>query len=202
MSEAPTNPRYDSDSALIVVDVQNDFAHPDGSLYVPEGDETIAAINREIAAARDAGAPVIYTQDWHPPSTPHFEKDGGVWPTHCVQDTWGAELHDGLQVLDDAPVVRKGTGGEDGYSAFSVRDPQSGAEAPTELQDLLNRAGVDRVAVVGLAQDVCVKETVLDAHRLGFAAEVVTDATRPVEMAPGDGERALEAMVSAGAALR
>lgn len=202
MNQAASDRSYDARTALIVVDVQNDFARPDGNLYVPGADETIPAINREIAAAHSAGARVVYTQDWHPPSTPHFEKDGGVWPTHCVQDSWGAELHEGLQVLDDAPVVRKGTDGEDGYSAFSVRDPQSGAEAPTELESLLKRGEVERVTVVGLAQDVCVKETVLDAQRLGFGATLVTDATRPVEMDEGDGQRSLKAMADAGASLR
>lgn len=167
MSDTPTHNRpYDTATALIVVDVQNDFTHPDGSLYVPGGDDAIAAVNREIAAAREGRALVVYTQDWHPPTTPHFSKDGGVWPTHCVRDTWGAQLHDALEVVPDAPTVRKGTAGEDGYSAFSVRDPESGAEAPTELEGLLRERGIERVVVVGLAEDVCVKETVLDSERL------------------------------------
>lgn len=192
---------YDDSTALIVVDVQNDFAHPDGNLYVRGGDEAISAVNREIAAAQRSGSLVTYTQDWHPPSTPHFEKDGGTWPTHCVQDTWGAQLHPALTVVD-GPLVRKGTGGEDGYSAFSVRDPESGAEAATELEGLLKERGVRRVVVVGLAQDVCVKETVLDARRLGFETTVVGDATRPVDLQPGDGDRALSEMTEAGAAVR
>lgn len=192
---------YDESTALIVVDVQNDFAHPDGNLYVQGGDEAISAVNREIAAAQQAGSLVAYTQDWHPPSTPHFEKDGGTWPTHCVQDTWGAQLHPALTVVN-GPIVRKGTEGEDGYSAFSVRDPESGAEAPTELEGILKEQSVQRVVVVGLAQDVCVKETVLDARRLGFDATVVGDATRPVELQPGDGERALSDMTDAGADIR
>lgn len=74
MSETPTrDDLYDTATALIVVDVQNDFAHPDGSLYVDGGDDAIAAINQEIGAARQAGALVVYTQDWHPSTTPHFE---------------------------------------------------------------------------------------------------------------------------------
>lgn len=118
-----------------------------------------------------------------------------------LHGTWGAQLHDALEVLDDAPIVRKGTEGEDGYSGFSVRDPHSGAEAPTQLEAILKDRGVQRVVVVGLAQDVCVKETVLDAQRLGFDATLVTDATRPVEET-GDGQRAVEAMSDAGATLR
>lgn len=200
-AEATPRGSYDSQTALVVVDVQNDFADPEGGLYVPGGDEAIAAVNREVEAARQAGALVVYTQDWHPPSTPHFEKDGGVWPTHCVQGTRGAQLHEALRVVD-GPVVRKGTGGEDGYSAFSVRDPDSGREAPTELEGVLRECRIGRIVVVGLAQDVCVKETVLDAQRLGFGVVVVTDATRPVEAQPGDGERALEAMAAAEAMIR
>lgn len=201
MSGATGTAGYDAHTALIVVDVQNDFAHPDGNLYVPGGDEIVTAVNHEIDAANQADALVVYTQDWHPPSTPHFEKDGGVWPTHCVQDTWGAQLHEALRVVD-GPVVRKGTGGEDGYSAFTVRDPESGEEAPTELETILRERRIGQVVVVGLAQDVCVKETVLDAARLAFGATVLTAVTRPVELQPGDGEQALEAMAAAGATVR
>ena len=96
---------YDEKTALIVVDVQNDFADPDGSLYVRDGDEAIPFINEQITRARDAGALVVYTQDWHPPSTPHFQKDGGIWPVHCVMGTWGAEFHPQLEVV--GPVVGK-----------------------------------------------------------------------------------------------
>lgn len=200
MPEAPRSD-YDSTTALLVVDVQNDFAHPDGNLYVPGGDLAVEAVNREIETAASGGAMIVYTQDWHPPSTPHFEKDGGIWPTHCVRDTWGAEFHPELQIVN-GPVVRKGTGGEDGYSAFSVRDPESGEVTGTGLSEMLREQGIERVVVVGLAQDVCVKETVLDAIRLGFQASVVVDATRPVDLEPGDGERALAAMAEAGADLQ
>lgn len=205
MTSTPETPgprgSYDARTALVVVDVQNDFAHPDGNLYVQGGDASISAVNREIEAAQRAGSLVVYTQDWHPPVTPHFQKDGGTWPTHCVQDTWGAELHPALKVVD-GPVVRKGTGGEDGYSGFSVRDPESGAEAATELEGILKERSITRVVVVGLAQDVCVKETVLDARRLGFGTAVISDATRPVELKPGDGDRALSDITAAGATVR
>src|SRR6478735_541982 len=102
--------QLDGQTALIVVDVQNDFADPGGSLYVEGGDGIIPAINERIAQARTSGALVAYTQDWHPPETPHFVPWGGTWPVHCVRDTWGAALHPDLDV--DGPVVRKGTGGE------------------------------------------------------------------------------------------
>jgi nicotinamidase/pyrazinamidase len=187
---------YDADTALVVVDVQHDFAHPDGGLFVPGGDAVVPLIDAEVRAAAAADATVLYTQDWHPPTTPHFEKDGGVWPVHCVRDTWGAALHDDLTVV--GPVIRKGVDGEDGYSGFSVRDPVSGEEEATELGRLLADAGVHRVVVVGLAGDVCVAATAQDAVRLGFATEVPLATTAFVELEPGDGERAVETLRSAG----
>lgn len=188
---------YDPETALIVVDVQNDFADPAGGLYVTGGEEVVAVINADIAAAQSAGAPVFYTQDWHPPSTPHFAKDGGVWPVHCVQDTWGAALHPGLRVVGE--LVRKGSGGEDGYSGFSVRDPVSGEESATRLGSLLHEAGVRRIVVTGLAGDVCVKATALDGLRLGYAVAVPLAATRFVNLNAGDDQRAIAELRQAGA---
>src|SRR5512134_114334 len=106
--------QYGPGTALIIVDVQNDFADPDGVLSVAGADAAVAATNREIAAAREAGAVIVATQDWHPERTPHFVTDGGPWPVHCVGGTWGAELYDLLALPDDAPRVRKGANGEDG----------------------------------------------------------------------------------------
>src|SRR5688500_11522041 len=151
--------------ALVVVDVQNDFADPGGSLSGRGAEEVVRAANELVAEARAAGALVVYTQDWHPPDTPHFEKDGGIWPVHCVRETWGAAFHPDLTVVGE--VVRKGTGGEDGYSGFTVRDPRSGEEHATDLERSLRDHGVERVVVGGLATDYCVKETVVDALRLG-----------------------------------
>ncbi|MDX1659809.1 MAG: isochorismatase family protein [Nitriliruptorales bacterium] len=193
---------YDEDTVLVVVDMQNDFTHPDGSLYVDEGEEVVPLINTEIRAALQDDALVVFTQDWHPESTPHFEKDGGIWPVHCVGGTWGAEFYDGLDVPDDAPVVKKGVDGGDGYSAFSVRDPESGEEEATELGAILDGHGIEHVVTVGLAQDYCVKETVLDALRAGYETTLLTDLTRPVDLEEGDGARALEEMEGAGAELR
>lgn len=193
----PEQIAYDPQTALLVVDVQNDFADPEGSLYVEEGEQIIPAVNAEIASARRGGATVVATQDWHPPATPHFTTDGGTWPVHCVRATWGAELHRDLDVEADL-VVRKGTGGEDGYSAFTVLDPESGAARPTGLAGYLRERGVERAIVVGLAADVCVKATALDAAALGMAATVRWDATRAVDVEPGDGERALAELRDAG----
>lgn len=185
-----------SGSALVVVDVQNDFAMPEGGLYVHGGETVVPLVNAHVDAARRAGRPVFYTQDWHPGSTPHFAKDGGTWPVHCVRGTWGAELVADLRV--EGPVVRKGVDGEDGYSGFSVRDPESGARHATELGRLLDEAGVRSLVVVGLAGDVCVAETALDARRLGYEVTVPVSATRFVELTPGDGERALQRLRDAG----
>ncbi|MDA0352561.1 MAG: isochorismatase family protein [Chloroflexi bacterium] len=188
---------YDARTALIVVDVQNDFADPAGRLYVSGGEYVVPRINEEIERARDAAATVFYTQDWHPPHTPHFADDGGIWPVHCVRGTWGAAFHPDLTV--EGEIVRKGTEGEDGYSGFSVRDPESGEESPTVLQGLVAAQAIERIVVVGLATDYCVKETVLDACRLGFATTVRFDAIAAVDLEDGDGAQALAAMREAGA---
>jgi nicotinamidase/pyrazinamidase len=191
--------RYDATTALVLVDIQNDFADPEGSLAVAGGDRIVPVVNQEVRWARDAEAFVVYTQDWHPESTPHFAKDGGPWPVHCVAGTWGAELHPDLEV--DGPVVRKGSNGEDGYSGFTMRDPTSGQEAPTELAGLLRERDVERVVVCGLATDYCVKATVLDSLALGWSTYVLTEAIAAVDLKPGDGEAALDEMRSAGAQL-
>jgi len=194
-------PRYDPATALIVVDVQNDFADPAGSLSVAGAEDVIPTIDGEIAKATVAGGLVVFTQDWHPKVTPHFAKDGGPWPVHCVADTWGAALHPDLVAPEAAPHVRKGVNGEDGYSGFTMRDPTTGEETPTELHALLRGQGIERVVVVGLATDYCVKATAIDAVRLGYDTDLLTDAIAAVDIAPGDGTRALDEMAAAGVRL-
>jgi nicotinamidase/pyrazinamidase len=186
---------YDAATALLVVDVQNAFADPGGGLYVRDGESVVSLVNEQVTTAQNSGATVVYTQDWHPASTPHFEKDGGIWPVHCVADTWGAELHPNLLV--HGPVVRKGTSGEDGYSGFSVRDPVTGAAAPTQLQSLLDPS-IQRLVVVGLAGDYCVKETALDGVRLDYVVEVPLALTRFVELEDGDADRSVAELQAAG----
>ena len=186
---------FHSDTALIVVDMQNDFADPGGSLFVTGGDEIVGTVNREIIRATAAGAFVVYTQDWHPASTPHFEKDGGIWPVHCVEDTWGAEFHPRLVVA--GPTIRKGTNGEDGYSGFAMSDPNTGVENPTGLTNLLHQQNVTSTIVVGLALDYCVGATALDAVAAGFLTVVSLDHTAAVDLAPGDGARTLRALEKA-----
>jgi nicotinamidase/pyrazinamidase len=187
---------YDPSTALVVVDVQNDFTDPSGGLSVADAPAILAPVNERVAACRSAGGLVVYTQDWHPERTPHFTTDGGPWPVHCVGGTWGAELHP--ELLVDGPVVRKGVDGGDGYSGFSVRDPVSGDVTPTELGALLDAHGARRIVVVGLAGDVCVAATAIDGVELGYDVEVPLVATRMVELTPGDGERAVERMRAAG----
>ncbi len=192
-------PEYDAATALLVVDVQNDFADPAGSLSVAGGERVVERAGEQVRQALSGGASVVYSQDWHPPSTPHFAKDGGIWPVHCVAGSWGADLHPGLVV--EGELVRKGSNGEDGYSAFSMRDPLTGDEASTGLDAMLREAGVESVVVCGLATDYCVRATTLDALALGYAVTVLTDAVAAVDLQPGDGERALDEMRAAGAEL-
>ena len=193
--------RYDVHSALVVVDLQNDFADPAGGLSVAGGDAIVPLVNEAVREAIDAGALVVATQDWHPASTPHFAKDGGIWPVHCVAGTWGAELAPGFELPHDAHRVRKGANGEDGYSGFSMRDPESGEEIATELEGLLRAHGVEHVVVCGLATDYCVKATALDAVRLGFRTELIGEAIAAVNLAEGDGDRALDELRDAGVVL-
>jgi nicotinamidase/pyrazinamidase len=187
---------YTPSSALVVVDMQHDFADPTGSLYVRGGEHIVAPIAAEVQAAQHAGATVAYTQDWHPPHTPHFAQDGGIWPVHCVIDTPGADLVPGLPVV--GPVVRKGSGPEDGYSGFSVLDLTTGTTRGTELSTVLDEAGVMSLTVVGLAGDWCVKATAIDGVRLGYSVTVPLALTRFVELNPGDGTAAIDAMREAG----
>ena len=194
---------FDPRTALIVVDMQNDFVDSSGTLHVAGAEDILPFVNARIAEANEAGGSVVYTQDWHPSTTPHFEKDGGVWPVHCVAESWGAELHPDLTVLEDPLTIQKGTEGEDGYSGFSVRDPEHPDDiSSTGLDGLLDDLGIGRVVVVGVATDYCVKETALDAARLGFETIALTDGIRAVDLQEGDGEAALEAMREAGVTLR
>jgi nicotinamidase/pyrazinamidase len=176
-------------SALIIVDFQNDFT-PGGALAVREGD-TIAPRIDALARSGDYDL-VVATRDWHPPDHGSFAAQGGPWPPHCVQGTPGAELH---PALDQAPVdvvIEKGQDPQtEGYSGFDA----------TGLEDFLRERDVDRVTVVGLATDYCVKNTALDALRHGFGVTVDSTAVKPVEVQPGDGERALEEVRAAGGSI-
>jgi nicotinamidase/pyrazinamidase len=192
-------PGYDERTALVIVDIQNDFADPKGNLYVSGGEDVVSIANREAVRARQAGALVVYTRDWHPPETPHFEPFGGRWPVHCVRDTWGAEFHPDLEV--DGELIYKATGPEDGYSAFSVQHLPTGEVRDTGLEALLREHGTERVVLLGLATDYCVLESGRDARRLGFETLVLEEGVRAVDVEPGDGARALEELAATGARL-
>jgi nicotinamidase/pyrazinamidase len=172
--------------ALIVVDVQIDFC-PGGALPIDHGDEVVPVLNRWISGAAEAQIPVFASRDWHPRHHLSFAGSGGKWPVHCVQDSPGARFHPDLQLPGSAIVVTKGVRFDrDQYSAFDQ----------TGLATELRRVGVRRVWVGGLAQDVCVRATALDARREGFDVILLTDATRPVTAAGG--ERANDEMRQAG----
>lgn len=180
--------------ALIVVDVQNDFC-PGGALAVPNGDAVVPILNEYLSRAADAGIPIFASRDWHPDHTRHFAAEGGPWPPHCIQGTPGAEFHPALRLPPSAVVVSKGMSAEDqGYSALEAVLPDR-----QSLADALRARGVQHVYVGGLATDYCVRATVLDALNDGFTTFVLVDASRPVDVQPGDGERALNEMLAAGA---
>lgn len=195
--------------ALLLVDIQNDFM-PFGALPVPDGDSVVAVANELMPRF----AIVVASQDWHPRDHGSFASNhpgraagelfelGGLpqvlWPDHCVQNTPGASFHSALDVAGIDHVVRKGTDPAiDSYSAFfdnrHLKD--------TGLAPYLSGRGVDRLIVMGLATDYCVKASVLDARALGLAVTVVRAGCRAVDLAESDGERALRQMADAGARI-
>ncbi|MBD0369622.1 MAG: nicotinamidase [Pyrinomonadaceae bacterium] len=180
----------DKKRALLIVDVQNDFC-PGGALGVDKGDEVIAPLNRLAREFLSRGDIVVKSRDWHPATTKHFAQYGGTWPVHCVQETVGAEFHH--ELIDDPRIIiiSKGMGDEDSYSAFDG----------TDLAERLRAENVEEVWVGGLATDYCVKNTALDALREGFRVKALADAMRAVNLKPGDDERAIEEMRSAGAEI-
>jgi nicotinamidase/pyrazinamidase len=183
-------------SALLVVDVQKDFC-PGGTLAVPHGDRVVPVLNRYIEQATTGGWPIYASRDWHPPVTRHFKEHGGEWPPHCVVHTEGARFHDDLRLPPWTIVISKGEDPDHpGYSAFDGHTPDGG----TLLADLQQRR-IDHLYVGGLATDYCVKHSVLDARRNGFAVTVLGDAIAGVEVHPGDSARAIGDMRAAGAEI-
>jgi nicotinamidase/pyrazinamidase len=181
-------------SALLIVDVQKDFC-PGGALAVPDGDRVVPALNRYIADATARGWPVYASRDWHPPVTSHFQAYGGEWPPHCVQNSDGATFHDDLRVPPFATVVTKGDSPDSpGYSALGGHTPDG-----QTLAAALQEANIDHLYIGGLATDYCVKQSVLDARRLGLKVTVLGDAIAGVDVKPGDSTRAIEDMRAAGA---
>ncbi len=172
----------EADDALIVVDVQLDFC-PGGSLGVPAGDRVVPVLNR---LAPRFGT-VVTTHDTHPPDHSSFVAQGGPWPPHCVEGTAGWEQHPDLRVEADYQVMKGRERDQDGYTGWNQ-----------ELADFIAKRGVRRVVVGGLALDYCVKATALDARAAGYDVILLTDATRAVNLHPGDGDQALDALRAAG----
>lgn len=192
--------------ALILVDLQKDFT-PGGALAVEDGNAVVPIAN----VLMDRFGIVVATQDWHPANHGSFasnhpgKKVGDVidlagqsqvlWPVHCVQDTPGASLVDGLNLQGIHHIIKKGTDPQvDSYSAFY----DNGHAKSTELAAYLRNHLVDRVFILGLATDYCVKFTALDAVLLGFETFVVLDGCRGIDHTPGDVMKAIEQMRSAG----
>jgi nicotinamidase/pyrazinamidase len=174
---------------LLVVDVQKDFC-PGGALPIEEGDKIIPVMNRWIEAADKKGLPIYASRDWHPVRHISFSEHGGKWPPHCIQDTNGARFHPDLKLPEGVIKVTKGVRfDQDQNSAFDQ----------TGLAEQMKRDGVKRLWVGGLAQDVCVLATVLEALASGFEVSLLLDATRPVT--PEGGKEALERMKKAGARI-
>lgn len=182
-------------SALLIVDVQNDFC-PGGSLAVPGGDLIIPGINQYIKVFRKKGRPVLVSRDWHPSGSVHFTAGGGIWPEHCLQGSEGARFHPDLDLPDTALIISKGMDPErdDSYSGF-----QAVSEDGKSLHELLEEKRIVHLFVCGLATDYCVKSTVLDALTHGFSVTLLEDAIRGVDLKPGDSEKAIAEMISAGA---
>jgi nicotinamidase/pyrazinamidase len=182
-------PTFQPGDALIIVDVQPDFC-PGGALPIAHGEEVVPVLNQAMAAAARAGVPVFASRDWHPRGHLSFAERGGAWPPHCLQDTPGAAFHPDLRLPADVRLVTKGTRfDKDQYSAFDE----------TGLAAELRREGVRRVWIGGLAEDVCVKATALDAARDGFEVHVLRDAVRPVT--PEGGAQARADLQAAGVIL-
>lgn len=179
---------------LIGVDVQNDFIS--GSLAVDGGEQIVAPINGLAQAVRTSGGQVIWTRDWHPQTTPHFEQ----WPVHCVADTEGADFHEQLDVDAEDIIISKGTGDTDGYSGFDGYDPlgRNLEQMTTELRNQRSR-----IFIGGIATDYCVKATALDlaqatADMPRTELYLIRDAVRAVNLDPDDETKALKAIEDAG----
>lgn len=180
----------DTHEALLVIDVQKDFCRG-GALAVSEGDMVVEPIN----ALMQAYKPLVFvSRDWHLMSN-QAHMGPGKWPVHCVQNTVGAEFHEGLKVPSKSVIISKGYGlADDGYSAFEGVD-----ETGKDLTALLQKLGIRKVVVAGLATDYCVKATVESARKLGLEVCVVGDAIKAVRQ--DTGLEAVETMKKLGASF-
>jgi len=178
-----------NNSAIIAVDIQNDFC-PGGALPVPDGDAVVYSMNLYITKFSKMGLPVYFTRDWHPQNHISFKTNGGIWPEHCVQETYGAELHKKLLIPSRAVIISKGISPDnDGYSGFEE----------TDLDKRLKAKNIRQLFIGGLATDYCVKSTVLDALHAGFDVVFLSDASKGVDVNTGDSEQAIDEMLREGA---
>lgn len=176
-------------SALIIVDVQNDFC-PGGSLAVPNGDEVVEPLNAYVQQFLVAGRPIFFSRDWHRPDAEHFK----TWPPHCVQNTLGAAFHPSLFVPETATVITKGDERSgDAYSAFEGHN-----DVGVPLNALLKQLGITMLYVGGLATDYCVKATVIDGRKNGYDVRYLMNASRAVNLKPDDGDNAEAEMEAYG----
>ena len=175
--------------ALLVADIQNDFL-PGGALGVVHGDEVLPVLIRYMSSFSQRGLPVFVSRDWHPPNHCSFREQGGIWPTHCVAGSKGAEFHPDFRLPPSAIIISKATDpGKEAYSAFEG----------TDLDKRLREAGVRRLFIGGLATDYCVLNTVRDAVQHGYAVVLLVDGIRAVNLHPDDGRKAEEEMLRLGA---
>ena len=187
--KASAVPQPDRGSVLLLVHLQNDFC-PGGALAVSEGDQIIPLINQYIGLFRSKGLPIIATRDWHPPNHCSFTEQGGVWPVHCVQGSRGAQFHADLHIPNGSLIISGATNPQkEAYSSFDG----------TSLNDHLEDMGAKTLFITGLATDYCVKQTALDACKLGYQVLILEDAIRGVNLKPDDSANALQDMLAAGA---
>ncbi|GAB4363507.1 MAG: nicotinamidase [Methylohalobius crimeensis] len=170
--------------ALIVVDVQNDFL-PGGTLAIPEGDQIIPVLNHYIDRFTAEGLPILATRDWHPSHHCSFQSRGGPWPPHCIAETHGAQFPSELCLPSETRIISKATEPErEAYSGFDG----------TDLDRQLQRLGMKRLFIGGLATDYCVLNTVRDARSCGYQVFLLRDAVRAINVTPGDEQKALDEM--------
>ena len=181
--------RITINTAIIAVDIQNDFC-PGGALPVPEGDTIVSVMNLYVTKFSEMGLHIYFTRDWHPMNHVSFRTGGGIWPEHCVQDTYGAELNPGLLIPEKAVIIEKGKAPDkDAYSAFQG----------TSLEARLRKDNIARLFIGGLATDYCVRSTVLDALHAGFGVFFLADASKGVDVKTGDSEKAIDEILKEGA---
>jgi nicotinamidase/pyrazinamidase len=185
----PRNLKIMSTDALIVTDIQNDFL-PGGTLPVKEGYQIVPVMNEYLRIFKSAKAKIFASRDWHPANHMSFKAQGGPWPPHCIQNTEGAKFHSNLKLPEDTVIVSKATDpAKEAYSVFEE----------TGLIETLKAAEIQRLFVGGLTTDYCVKESVLQARKLGYPVVVLVDGTRGINVRPGDGDRAMDEMIKNGA---